>query len=103
MKDVKTRKCRFMDCLTFYDGHDFYRFYGFSEGTLSYEKRGNHMSKAKSNLWYVFIPINQDKTLAEMTDYERNHRNDNHISAGEQFVSWYKNTYLKQIKRILQQ
>ena len=103
MKDVKNRSCRFMDCLTFYDGVDFYRFYGISEGTISYEKRGDHIQKAKSNLWYVFIPNNSNKTLAEMDDYDRHHRNDNHVSASEQFVSWYKNIYLKQVKRVLNQ
>ena len=97
MKDVKNRRCWFMDCLTFYDGEEFYSFTGSSEGTLAYEKRGNNMEKAKSNLWYVFIPENQDKTLAEMTDYEIHHRNDNHVSAAELFVDWYKNVYLNQI------
>ena len=103
MKNVQNRHCKFMDCLTFYDGSDFYRFYGVSKGTLSYEKRGNNINKAKSNLWYVFIPVNQNKTLAEMSDYERTHRNDNHISASESFVSWYKNIYSKQKKIVLKQ
>lgn len=97
MKDVKNRRCWFMDCLTFYDGEEFYSFTGSSEGRLAYEKRGNNMEKAKSNLWYVFIPENQDKTLAEMTDYEIHHRNDNHVSAADLFVDWYKNVYLDHI------
>ncbi len=103
MKDVKNRKSKFMDCLTFYDGIDFYRFYGYSEGTISYEKKGSNITKAKSNLWYVFIPNNSTKTLAEMDDYERSHRNDNHVSASEQFIKWYKDVYLKQSKLILEQ
>ena len=103
MKDVKNRKSKFLDCLTFYDGVDFYRFYGISEGTIAYEKRGNNITKAKSNLWLVFVPNNSDKTLAEMTDYERHHRNDNHVSASEQFIKWYKDVYLKQPTRKLEQ
>ena len=94
MKDVQDRRCKFLDCLTFYDGENFYRFYGYSEGIISYDKRGDHMRKAKSDLWYVFVPNNSTKTLAEMDDYERQHRNDNHVSASEEFITWYKNKYL---------
>lgn len=96
MKDETNRSCRFADCLTFYDGNEFYTFYGVSNGTLSFSKRGCLTKKAKSNLWYVFIPDNCDKTLAEMSDEERKNRNDGHTSATELFVEWYKNVYLKQ-------
>ena len=96
MKDETDRSCRFVDCLTFYDGNEFYTFYGVSSGTLAFSKRGNSIKKAKSNLWYVFIPDNCDKTLAEMTDEERKNRNDGHTSAVELFAEWYKNIYLKQ-------
>ena len=93
MKDVKNRKCKFMDCLTFYNGKEFYTFYGISEGSLSYEVKGlNHENKL-SNLWYVFIPNNHTKTLAEMTEEERQNRNDGHTSALELFLEWYKNNY----------
>ena len=101
MKNVDNRRCKFLDCLTFYDGENFYRFYGYSEGYLAYRKRGDNMKKAKSNLWYVFVPINSLKTLAEMTDYEIHHRNDNHVSAGEEFVKWYKNVYLKDSTKLV--
>ena len=47
MRDVKDRRCEFMDCLTFYDGKDFYFFYGIDEGTLSYEKRGKYQLTAQ--------------------------------------------------------
>lgn len=93
MEGVQKRTCRFVDCLTFYDGNNFYTFYGISEGTLAEESRGNEMVKAKSNLWKVFIPNNCSKTLAEMTDIERNHRKDGHTSATEEFIKWYKNKY----------
>lgn len=96
MENVEDRRAYFLDCVTFYDGNEFYTFYGKSEGTISYEKRGNHMQKAKSNLWYVFIPNNHDKTLAEMTDEERENRHDGHTSAYEEFIEWYKNVYLTQ-------
>ena len=59
------------------------------------------IKKAKSNLWYVFIPNNCDKTLAEMTDYERDHRHDGHTSATDEFINWYENIYLKGKNKIL--
>ena len=101
MKDETNRSCKFVDCLTFYDGNEFYTFYGVSSGTLAYSKRGDSIKRAKSNLWYVFVPDNCNKTLAEMSDEERKNRNDGHTSATELFAEWYKNTYLKQsVKRL---
>lgn len=78
-------------------------FYGTSEGTLSKEKRGNQIKKAKSNLWYVFIPNNYEKTLAEMTDEERINRQDKHTSATQEFLEWYVNVYKKNksLKKIM--
>ena len=94
MKDVKNRNCKFVDCLTFYDGKDFYTFYGISKGTLSYEKKGLQRENKLSNLWYVFILKNHTQTLAEMTDEERENRNDDHTSALKLFYDWYINKYL---------
>lgn len=101
MKKQINRTCKFVDCLTFYDGNEFYTFYGVSNGTLAFSKKGNPIKKAKSNLWYVFIPNNCDKTLAEMSEEERKNRNDGHTSATELFAEWYKNSYLKQNVKIL--
>ena len=94
LKDVKDRRCQFLDCLTFYDGVEFYCFYGKDEGTITYEKRGKENKAMRSALWYVFRPKGSVKTLAEMTDEERIYRKDGHISAKEQFIEWYKNYYL---------
>ena len=98
MENVDNRKCKFVDCLTFYDGENFYTFHGLSEGSLSYTKRGRTTNSALSNLWYVFIPNNCTKTLAEMSEEERVNRCDNHTSATLEFVNWYKNVYLKKDK-----
>ncbi len=92
MKNIKDRCCYFLDCLTYYDGKNYIQFFGKSEGSLSYELRGNELKKAKSNLWYVFIPKNCDKTLAEMTDEERNNRNDGRTDATIDFINWIKNS-----------
>lgn len=88
MKNTDDRYAYFLDCLTYYDGENFYQFYGKSEGYISYEKRGNNLTKAKSNLWYVFVPKNYTKTLAEMTDYERNNRSDDRSDATREFINF---------------
>lgn len=103
MKNVKNRDCYFMDCLTFYDGEDFHQFYGVSKGTLSKKKKGSKLKKAKSDLWYVFIPYNCNKTLAEMSDFERLTIEDERTSATENFIKWYIENRLdtkRKIKRL---
>lgn len=92
MKNVKNRNCKFIDCLTYYDGNEFYTFYGISNGTLSKTIKGESLKRAKSNLWLVFIPEGYEETLAEMTDEERLNRK-NYTSATEEFLTWYKEKY----------
>lgn len=94
MKNVSNRKCYFLDCLTFFDGDDYYQFFGISKGILSNEIRGNEDKRAKSNLWFVFVPNNCTKTLAEMSDEERNNRPDGRTSATDEFIEWYKFNYI---------
>ena len=100
MENVSNRNCYFLDCLTFFDGNEYYQFFGISKGSLSNEIKGHALKKAKSNLWYVFIPDNCTKTLAEMTDEERDNRNDNRTSATDEFIKWYINNY-KNVKRLV--
>lgn len=88
--EVSDRSCYFLDCLTFFDGNEYNQFFGISKGSLSDKPRGHENRKAKSNLWYVFVPNNCTKTLAEMTDDERNNKPDNSISATDEFINWYK-------------
>lgn len=95
MIDVEDRYCYFLDCLTYYDGEKYIQFFGKSEGFLSKEIRGNSLKKAKSKLWYIFIPKNFTKTLAEMTDEERNNRNDDRTDATFNFIEWLKNNQKK--------
>ncbi len=90
MSNVKDRYCYFLDCLTYYDGEEYIHFYGKSEGSLSYEQKGNQSKNAKSNLWYIFIPKNCNKTLAEMNDEERINRNDDRTDATIDFINWIK-------------
>ena len=95
MKNVKNRKCHFLDCLTFYDGSSYYQFFGSCYGNLAYEIKGNDKKEAQSNLWKVFIPNNCTKTLAEMTKEELNNRPDGRTSAKEDFIKWCKKDYGK--------
>lgn len=95
LKDTSERSCEFVDCLTYFDGSEIHTFFGRDEGVISYEMRGRENKAMRSPLWYVFIPNNCTKTLAEMTDEERLKRRDGHISAKEQFLIWYKDNYLK--------
>lgn len=89
MKDVTDRKCYFKECLAYYDGLELKYFYSNSYGTLSYQTKGNDSSKKWSDLWYVFIPDGYSKTLAEMTDEERNNRREHKTSALKDFGDWY--------------
>ena len=98
LNDVKERSCYFKDCLTYYDGKEFYQFNGIKKGTISNEIRGHENKKAKSNLWYVFIPLNCTKTMAEMTDEERMNRPDGRTDATIEFIKWYKERYQKDDK-----
>ena len=91
MKDVENRECYFKECLAYFDGKILKKFYGLSRGCLSYEIRGVETDKKWSDLWYVFIPKNNIKTLAEMTDEERKNRNDDYKNPFIEFSEWYKN------------
>ncbi len=89
MKDVTDRKCYFKECLAYYDGLELKYFYSNSYGTLSNQIKGTDSSKKWSDLWYVFIPDGYSKTLAEMTDEERNNRREHKTSALKDFSNWY--------------
>lgn len=100
LKDVKDRRCQFLDCLVYYDGSKFSYFYGKDEGILTYEKKGHESLAMRSKLWYIYKPYGSDKTLAEMSEEERISRKDGHISAKEQFIEWYKLNY-KNVKQLI--
>ncbi len=90
MKDVDDRYCCFKECLAYYDGEEIKYFYGINEGTLSRKILGNDTDKKWSELWYVFIPKNCNKTLMEMSDEERLNRKDGHTDPFIEFKRWYQ-------------
>ena len=91
MKDVKDRECYFKECLAYYDGKEVKKFFAFVRGNLSTEIRGRDTKQKWSDLWYVFIPQNCTKTMAEMTEDERAHRNDGYVSPFDLFNEWFDN------------
>lgn len=92
MEGLENRKCSFKECLAYYDGNEVLYFYGDSRGILATEISGIKEGSDKwSKLWHIFIPNNHTQTLAEMSDYERSHRIDNHTSAFNEFAEYYSN------------
>lgn len=90
MKNVKNRECYFKECLAYFDGKELKKFYGMDSGQIATKIRGKDTDKKWSDLWYVFIPKNRTKTLAEMTDKERSNRADTYINPFIEFSEWFK-------------
>lgn len=92
MEKKENRKCRFTECLSYYDGNELYQFMGKHEGTLSEEILGNDTKNKWSDLWYIFKPFGYDITLAQMTDVQRTKRRKcGDVDAMREFAKWYKN------------
>ena len=92
MEGKENRKCRFTECLSYYDGENLHQFMGKHEGTLSDKVLGNDTEKKWSDLWYIYIPYGYDKTLAQMSEEERNSRiKYESIDSFEEFAKWYRN------------
>ena len=89
MEGKKNRKCRFIECLSYYDGKNLYQFDGKHEGTLSEEILGNDSDKKWSDLWFIFKPSGYDITMAQMT-YDEIVNNLHSNSSLEIFDEWYK-------------
>ena len=94
MEGKKNRKCRFTECLSYYDGQELHQFMGKHDGNLSTEILGEDTDKKWSELWYIFKPIGYDKTLAQMTDEERTEREKNKekynsVDSMREFAKWH--------------
>ena len=91
MEGKENRRCRFTECLSYYDGKELYQFMGKHEGNLTTEILGKDTEKKWSDLWYIYKPYGYDKTLAEMTDEERNNRiRYESVSSMDEFAKWYR-------------
>lgn len=91
MEGKENRACRFTECLSYYDGEELQQFMGSHEGTLAEKILGKDSSEKWSDLWYIYKPSGYDKTLAEMTESERNNRKKyESVSSMKVFAKWYK-------------
>ena len=91
MEGKENRKCRFTECLSYYDGKELHQFMGKHEGNLSEKIQGQDRDAKWSDLWYIFKPYGYDKTLAEMSDEERDNRKRiESIDAFGEFAKWYE-------------
>lgn len=93
MEDKQDRNCYFGECLSYYDGKELHQFMGKHEGSISTQILGNDTNEKWSDLWYIYIPKNYQKTLAQMTKEERSERNKKEdeysISSMKVFAKWY--------------
>lgn len=91
MEGKENRKCKFVECLSYYDGEELHQFMGKHEGTLSDKILGNDTDKKWSDLWYIYKPLGYDKTFAQMTDTERENRiRYESVDSMEEFAKWYR-------------
>jgi len=92
MEGKTDRNCRFVECLSYYDGKELYQFMGKHEGTIADCQMGIDNSKKWSDLWYIYKPKGYDKTLAQMSDEERENRvRYDSVSSFDVFADWFIN------------
>ena len=75
MEGEANRACRFRECLSYHDGERIHQFHGSHEGTLALQIAGTDSPVKWSDLWYIFCPGEHTRTLAQLTDAEREHYN----------------------------
>ena len=91
MEGKSNRSCRFIECLSYYDGKELHQFMGEHEGNIANKIAGNDTNKKWSDLWYIYKPYGYDKTLAEMSDDERNNRiKYKSVNSLKVFSDWYE-------------
>ena len=90
MESIENRKCEFRQCLAFYDGENMAFFESVSPGYISEKIIGVENNKKWSELWYIFKPLNFDKTLAEFDEEDFiNYRKVSEPSSISQFGKWF--------------
>ncbi len=71
MEKKENRKCYFKECVAYYDGTDIHYFESVTKGTIAKHIAGFKTEEAWSDLWFLFIPEQCDKTIAELTQAQR--------------------------------
>jgi XTP/dITP diphosphohydrolase len=92
MQGEKNRKCKFKECLAYYDGNEIKYFYCEHKGTIAQEIRGKDNVEKWSDLLYIFVPEYSldNRTLAEYSIEETHNRRENIDSSIKQFAKWYE-------------
>jgi XTP/dITP diphosphohydrolase len=92
MEGKTNRKCKFKECLAYYDGKDIQYFYCEHNGILSDKIKGIENPEKWSDLWYIFIPeySNDGRTLSEYSVEETHERREKIDSSIKQFARWYE-------------
>lgn len=92
MEGKTNRKCKFKECLAYYDGKDIKYFYCEHNGTLSEKIKGKENPEKWSDLWYIFIPdySKDGRTLSEYSPEENKERRESVDSSIKQFAKWYE-------------
>lgn len=92
MRGKENRNCAFRECVAYYDGNNIEYFFYEHKGTLSQEYRGEDKANQWSALWHIYKDsYYPEKTLAELTDEEREIRHNNTGSSLQEFAKWYRN------------
>ncbi len=72
MAGEQDRRCRFRQCVAYWDGEEIRLFSSETAGSVAQALRGGDRPEQKSPLWRLFIPDGAEKTTAEFTQEELN-------------------------------
>lgn len=100
MEGIENRSCRFTECLSYYDGKELHQFAGKHEGLIAPAILGLDTDEKWSDLWYIYIPKGYEKTLAQMTQEERDSRVlYESVDSMEEFAKWCEEEFTENIDK----
>ena len=100
MEGIENRSCRFTECLSYYDGKELHQFAGKHEGLIAPAILGLDTDEKRSDLWYIYIPKGYEKTLAQMTQEERDSRVlYDSVDSMEEFAKWCEEEFAENIDK----
>ena len=100
MEGIENRSCRFTECLSYYDGKELHQFAGKHEGLIAPAILGLDTDEKWSDLWYIYIPKGYEKTLAQMTQEERDSRVlYDSVDSMEEFAKWCEEEFAENIDK----
>ena len=100
MEGIENRSCRFTECLSYYDGKELHQFAGKHEGLIAPAILGLDTDEKWSDLWYIYIPKGYEKTLAQMTQEERDSRvMYESVDSMEEFAKWCEEEFAENIDK----